>query len=111
MAREFFKAIVEEARRRHLLSEEHFSVDGTLLEAWASMKSFRPKDGGENPPADGGRNPAVDFRGERRTNDTHARGTQAALLRRGTEPALGGGDPGRVQSGVHGEADPGPRLT
>ena len=54
MAREFFKAIVAEARR-HLLSEEHFSVDGTLLEAWASMKSFRPKDGGENPPADGGR--------------------------------------------------------
>lgn len=85
VAREFFKAIVEEARRRHLLSEEHFTVDGTLLEAWASMKSFRPKEGGENPPSDGGRNPAVDFRGEQRANDTHASRTdpEARLARKG----------------------------
>ena len=85
VAREFFKAIVEEARRRHLLSDEHFTVDGTLLEAWASMKSFRPKEGGENPPADGGRNPEVDFRGEQRTNDTHASRTdpEARLARKG----------------------------
>ena len=62
-AREFFGAIVAEARRRKLLSEEHFTVDGTLLEAWASMKSFRPKDGGTPPPVEGGRNPNVDFRG------------------------------------------------
>ena len=85
VAREFFKAIVEEARRQHLLSEEHFTVDGTLLEAWASMKSFRPKEDGENPPADSGRNPAVDFRGEQRANDTHASKTdpEARLARKG----------------------------
>jgi len=85
VAREFFKAIVEEARQQHLLSEEHFTVDGTLLEAWASMKSFRPKEGEENPPADGGRNSAVDFRGERRANDTHASRTdpEARLARKG----------------------------
>lgn len=85
VAREFFKAIVEEARRQHLLSEEHFTVDGTLLEAWASMKSFRPKEDGENPPSNGGRNPAVDFRGEQRANDTHASRTdpEARLARKG----------------------------
>ena len=49
VAREFLTAVISEARRRKLLSEEHFTVDGTLLEAWASMKSIRPKDGGDNP--------------------------------------------------------------
>jgi transposase len=85
VARGFFVAIVDEARRRHLLSEEHFTVDGTLLEAWASMKSIRPKDGGQSPPGDGGRNPDVDFRGEQRTNDTHASTTdpKALLARKG----------------------------
>lgn len=85
VARGFFSAIVDEARRRHLLSEEHFTVDGTLLEAWASMKSIRPRDGGQYPPADGGRNPDVDFRGEQRTNDTHASTTdpKALLARKG----------------------------
>jgi len=52
------------------MSHEHFSVDGTLLKAWASMKSFRPKDGSGNPP-DGGRNGEQDFRGEKRSNETH----------------------------------------
>ncbi len=77
--------IVEEARQRHLLSEEHFTVDGTLLEAWASMKSFRPKDGRQDPPADGGRKPDVDFRGEHRINGTHALTTdpEAVLAQKG----------------------------
>jgi hypothetical protein len=56
---------------KRLLSTEHFSVDGTLIEAWASMKSFRPKDGGDDPPGPG-RNGERDFRGERRSNATHA---------------------------------------
>jgi transposase len=78
IAREFFHEVVEMARRRGLLSDEHFTVDGTLLEAWASHKSFRRKDG-EPPPADG-----RDFRGERRSNDTHASTTDpdARLYRR-----------------------------
>ena len=85
VAREFFSAIVEEARRRQLLSEEHFTVDGTLLEAWASMKSFRPKDERGDPPGEVGRNPAVNFRGERRRNTTHASTTdpEARLARKG----------------------------
>jgi transposase len=84
-ARQFFTAIVAEARQRKLLSEEHFTVDGTLLEAWASMKSIRPKDGGRNPPGNSGRNPDVDFRGEQRTNDSHASTTdpKALLARKG----------------------------
>ena len=60
--------ILEPAKEQRLSSEEHFSVDSTLTEAWASVKSFRPKD--EDPPSDGGRTPEVDFRGERRSNDT-----------------------------------------
>jgi transposase len=85
VAREFFVAIVDEARQRKLLSEEHFTVDGTLLEAWASMKSFHPRDGEQNTPGDGGRNPDVDFRGERRANETHASTTdpEALLARKG----------------------------
>ena len=67
----FFAQVLDEARTHGLLSDEHFTVDGTLLEAWASHKSFRPKD--ENPPAppDDPKNPTVNFRGERRKNDTH----------------------------------------
>ena len=71
VAREFLLEIVEQARGQRLLSEEHFSVDGTLLEAWASVKSFRPRDDDSPPPEGGGRNPEVDFRGERRRNETH----------------------------------------
>ena len=68
VAREFLLEIVEQARGQRLLSEEHFSVDGTLLEAWASVKSFRPRDDDPPPPEGCGRNPEVDFRGERRRN-------------------------------------------
>ncbi len=71
VSREFFTEIVDQARSRGLLSDEHFSVDGTLFDAWASMKSFRPKGEDGPPPGDGGRNRAVDFRGERRVNETH----------------------------------------
>lgn len=66
----FFAAVRGEAERRQLLSDEHFTVDGTLLEAWASVKSFRPKDDDGSPPPSG-RNPAIDFHGQRRRNDTH----------------------------------------
>jgi len=71
IAQGFFVAVLAQAREQQLLSAEHFTVDGTLLEAWASHKSFRPKDEPPAPP-DGGSNPSVDFRGAPRTNDTHA---------------------------------------
>lgn len=70
IAREFLAALLAEPKVKRLLSHEHFSVDGTLLKAWASMKSFRPKDGSGSPP-DGGRNGEQDFRGEKRSNETH----------------------------------------
>ena len=72
----FFATIRDQAKRKGLISNEHFTVDGTLLEAWASMKSFRPKDDSDPDDGnDGGRNPSVDFRGQKRTNDTHASAT------------------------------------
>jgi transposase len=79
VAREFLTAVIAEARQRKLLSEEHFTVDGTLLEAWASMKSIRPRDSGDKP-ASGGKNPSVDFHGEERTNDTHQSVTDRETL-------------------------------
>lgn len=72
VARAFFGRVVVLAQWRGLASDEHFSVDGTLIQAWASMKSFVPKDGGGQPPEGGGRNPTVDFKGEVRSNETHA---------------------------------------
>src|SRR5882672_4005478 len=69
VAGQFFAAVVEQARLRRYVSDDHFTVDGTLLEAWASVKSFRPKGGG--PPSGGGRNPDVDFHGQKRSNATH----------------------------------------
>ena len=71
IARGFLGAILADPQVRPLLSTEHFSVDGTLIEAWASMKSFRPKDGSGEPPAPG-RNGERDFHGEKRSNETHA---------------------------------------
>ena len=68
----FFATIGDQAKQMELVSNEHFTVDGTLLEAWASMKSFQPKDADDSGNADGpGRNPTVNFRGKKRTNDTH----------------------------------------
>jgi len=77
VAARFMQAVLAEAGRRRLLSEEHFTVDGTLLEAWASLKSFRPKDDQEDPPTGTGRNAERDFHGERRKNDSHASTTDA----------------------------------
>lgn len=67
----FLQAILADPQVKRLLLGDHFSVDGTLIEAWASMKSFRPKDGSGEPPA-GGRNGERDFHGEKRSNETHA---------------------------------------
>ncbi len=86
VAAQFFDAVLAEAERHGLLSDDHFTVDGTLLESWASLKSFRPKDGGDGPPpASGGRNPDVDFHGQKRSNATHASTTDrdARLARKG----------------------------
>jgi len=88
VARRFFEGVVEQARAARLISSDHFTVDGTLIEAWASLKSFRPKDrkGKDKGPTDGDRgNPTVDFRGERRSNDTHESTTdpEARLMRKG----------------------------
>ena len=78
--------VVREARRRRLISEDHFSVDGTLLQAWASQKSVRPRDGQEPPASGGGRNPEVDFHGQKRTNETHVSATdpEALFARKGS---------------------------
>jgi len=71
IAKAFLSTVVDEANRRGLVSDEHFTVDGTLMEAWASHKSFRPKDEDSSGEAKGGRNPAVDFRKQKRSNQTH----------------------------------------
>jgi transposase len=87
IAAKFLGAVLAEPRVKRLLSGEHFSVDGTLIEAWASMKSFKPRDGsGDEPPAEGsGRNTEAEFHGEKRSNDTHASTTDpdARLYRKG----------------------------
>jgi transposase len=70
VAEAFLGATVREARKQRLLSEDHFTADGTLLQAWASLKSFRPRDDQE-PPQGGGRNAPTDFHGQRRSNETH----------------------------------------
>jgi transposase len=84
VAKEFLAQVVAQARQRGLTSDEHFTVDGTLLEAWASVKSFQPKDGKQPPPDDPG-NPTVNFHGEKRSNQTHASKTDpdARLARKG----------------------------
>jgi|SRR5580658_1143650 transposase len=87
VAQLFFNLVLERAQELDLVSDEHFTVDGTLLEAWASLKSFRKVDGGEGqPPVDDPGNPTVDFHGEKRSNDTHCSTTDpdALLARKGT---------------------------
>jgi transposase len=86
VAARFLSAILAHPRVKRLLSSDHFSVDGTLVEAWASMKSFKPKQEPDDAgPPDRGRNPDADFRGEKRTNATHASTTDpdAKLYRKG----------------------------
>jgi len=78
IARVFFQKVVEQARAQDLLSDEHFTVDGTLIEAWAGQKSFKPRAGTSAPPTDSDAgNPSVNFRGQKRTNQTHASTTDA----------------------------------
>jgi transposase len=88
VAAKFMAAVLGQPRIKALLSDEHFSVDGTLIEAWASIKSFKskgPTGSGEPPASGGGRNRARDFHGERRSNDSHASTTDpdARLFRKG----------------------------
>jgi transposase len=84
----FFALVVDQARLRRYVSSEHFSVDGTLLEAWASHKSFKPKDGGGGGGGPG-RNGEVDFKGQRRSNDTHESTTdpEARMARKSNNTA------------------------
>jgi len=82
----FLRGIVEHKKVKRLLSRDHFSVDGTLIAAWASMKSFRPKDDDDGPDSDDpGHNAERDFRGEKRSNETHASRTDSGsrLFRKG----------------------------
>lgn len=86
IAAKFLAAVLAQPRVKGLISSDHFSVDGTLIEAWASLKSFKPKDGPrDEPPSAPGRNAEVDFKGEKRSNETHASTTdpEARLYRKG----------------------------
>ncbi len=85
VARKFFDLVVDEARELDLMSDEHFTVDGTLLEACAGLKSFKSKDAVESAPPDDPGNPTVDFHGEQRSNATHQSTTdpEALLARKG----------------------------
>jgi transposase len=85
IAAKFLTAVMAQPRVKKLLSTDHFSVDGTLIEAWASLKSFKPRDGSDEPPAGGGRNAEADFHGRKRSNETHASTTDldARLYRKG----------------------------
>ena len=69
IATRFLAAVLDQPRVKKLLSTEHFTVDGTLIEAWASLKSFKPRDGSDDPPAGGGRNAEADFHGKKRSNE------------------------------------------
>ena len=83
VAHRFLQAVVANAKKARLMSADHFSVDGTLIEAWASMKSFRPKDEDDDDKGDG--NGWGDFRGTKRSNDTHESKTdpEAKIMRKG----------------------------
>jgi transposase len=86
IARGLFERVLAQAKAQHLLSVEHFTVDGTLIEAWAGLKSFKKK-GAPSPPPDDPGNPTVNFHGERRSNATHASTTdpEARLMRKGSQ--------------------------
>jgi IS5 family transposase len=86
VARAFLRAVVEQAQEKRLTSDEHFTVDGTLLEAWAGAKSFRRKDEKDSAPPDDPGNPTVNFHGERRVNETHESKTDedALMARKGS---------------------------
>lgn len=96
IAKGFFAGVVRQAQAQELLSDEHFTVDGTLIEAWASIKSLKRKDGEPPRPGDDGTG-MVDFRGEKRTNATHESSTdpEAKLMRKGN------GQPAKLSFGAH----------
>ena len=111
-AQALFDEVVLEAARRGLLSDEHFSVDGMLIEAMASIKSFRKRDEDDSPPDDDPRNRWVDFRGEKLRNETHRSRTdpEARLMRKGREGRPGchswaraDGERQRAADGLRGE--------
>jgi transposase len=85
LAAKFLNAVLAQPKVKKRLSTDHFSVDGTLIEAWASMKSVKPKDGSGEPPGGDGRNAEADFHGQKRSNETHASTTDpdARLYRKG----------------------------
>jgi transposase len=85
VAGEFLRLIVEQARKAQLMSADHFTVDGTLIESWASLKSFKKKGDDDKTPPDDPGNPTVDFHGEKRSNETHESTTDpdAKLARKG----------------------------
>ena len=86
LVQEFFERVVEVALVKRYASNDHFTVDGALIQSWASLKSFRPKDEkGDDPPSEGGDNAGVNFRGQRRSNETHQSTTdpESRLARKG----------------------------
>src|ERR1700681_3977417 len=85
IAASFLAAVLDQPRVKTLLCTDHFTVDGTLIEAWASLKSFKPRHGSDEPPANGGRNTGAGFHGKKRSNDSHASTTDpdARLYRKG----------------------------
>jgi transposase len=89
VARLFFEGVVRQAKEKRLISAEHFTVDGTLIEAWASTKSFKKKGGKDDGPPDDRGNPTVNFHGEKRSNETHESTTdpEARLARKGSSQA------------------------
>lgn len=89
VARRFFEGVVRQAKEAHLISAEHFTVDGTLIEAWASVKSFKKKGKKDTKPPDDPGNPTVNFHGEKRSNDTHESTTdpESKLARKGSSQA------------------------
>ena len=96
IAKECFAGVIEQAQEQRLLSDEHFTIDGTLMESWASFKSLKRKDG--EPPKPGPHGTGmVDFRGEKRSNHTHESSTdpQAKLMREGN------GQPAKLSFGAH----------
>lgn len=94
----FFSCVVGLAREHGWVSDEHFTVDGTLIDAWASLKSFQPKTGPSNPSDGDGGNPDVDFKGQKRSNQTHQSTTdpEAKLMRKGK------GKEAKLSFGMHG---------
>jgi len=98
IAEAFFQAVLQQARERSLLSDEHFTVDGTLLEAWASVKSYQRKDAKNDIPPDDPGNATVDFHGEKRSNQTHASKTDPDA-----KNDIPPDDPGNATVDFHGE--------